>query len=185
MVGAGRFCRPQQAVNTLTNRGNEANLRSTRPTSTSTRADVRGPVTQSVEKAVTRLNEDQVSQLVREYLDGDLVSGLTARYGIHRVTVSEHLRRRNVAARVKGFLPSEAESSVVLYKARYSLASIGKRFGVTANTVRNVVLQSGTQLHGPNELQRGAVPTCGSPRTHSNPAIGQDIRDSEQESCQM
>lgn len=120
--------------------------------------DIRGPVTQSVGKAVTRLSEDQVSRLVRDHMGGDLVSVLAERYGIHRVTVSEHLRRRNVPARIKGLLPSEVEESAVLYEEGYSLASIGKHFGVTANTIRNALLQSGARLRGPNELQRGAVP---------------------------
>lgn len=122
------------------------------------KADVRGPVTQSAGKAATRLSEDQISQLVREYMDGDQVSALAARYGIHRVTVSARLRRRNVPTRIKG-LPSEAEVSAVLYKEGYSRASIGKHFGVTANTVRNTLLNSGTRLRGPNDVHRGAVPT--------------------------
>ncbi len=159
VAGTGRFCHPREAVKTLIRRGKEETLRSTRPTSTSTRGDARGPVTQSVRKAVTRLNEDQVSQLVLEYLDGDLVSVLAARYGIHRVTVNEHLRRRNVPARVKGLLPPQAAECAALHEEGYSLASIGKHYGVTANTIRTVLLQSGTRLRGPNELQHGAVPS--------------------------
>lgn len=168
----GRFCHPPRALKTLIKRGKEGILHSARPTSTSIRADVRGPVTQSVGKAVTRLSEDQISQLVREYMDGDQVSALAARYGIHRVTVSEHLRRRNVPTRIKGLLPSEAEASAVLYEEGYSLASIGKHFGVTANTIRNALLNSGTRLRGPNDLQRGAVPTMWL-STHVNNPCGQ------------
>ena len=61
--------------------------------------------------------------------------------------------------RIKGLLHSEAEASAVLHEEGYSLASIGKHFGATANTVRNALLQSGTRLRGPNDLQSGAVPT--------------------------
>lgn len=159
MGGTGRSCHTRTPLKTRIKRGKDGTLFSSRTSPIAVIPDVRGPVAHAIEKAATPLNEDQVSQLVRDYLDGDLVSMLAARYGIHRVTVSEHLRRRNVPTRVKGLLPSEAEASAVLYEEGYSLASIGKHFGVTANTVRNALLQSGTRLRGPNELQGGAVPT--------------------------
>lgn len=113
----------------------------------------------AIEKAVTWLDEDQVSQLVLEYLGGDLVSTLAARYGLHRTTVNEHLRRRNIPMRAKGLLPFQAGESVLLYEEGYSLASIGRHFGVSGNTVKNVLIKSGIRLRGPNELRRGAVPT--------------------------
>ncbi len=55
-------------------------------------------------------------------------------------------------------LPSEADESILLYEEGYSLSSIGRHFGVTGNTIKNVLLKSGTRLRGPNELRRGAVP---------------------------
>lgn len=159
MVRTGRSCHPPRALKTLVKLWEEGKLHTTRIEQISVHSDLRGQSVHAIEKAVTRLDEDQVSQLVREYLGGDLVSTLAARYGVHRTTVTEHLRRRNIPMRAKGMLPSEAEESILLYEEGYSLASIGRHFGVTANTVRNTLIRSGMRLRGPNELRRGAVPT--------------------------
>lgn len=158
VVGTGRSCHSPHALKTLVKLRKEGKLATTRTEQISADSDLRGQTVHAIEKAVTLLDEDQISQLVREYLDGDLISTLAARYGVHRTTVTEHLRRRNIPMRAKGMLPSEAEESILLYEEGYSLASIGRHFGVTGNTVKNVLLKSGTRLRGPNELRRGAVP---------------------------
>ncbi len=93
MGGTGRSCHPPRALKNLVKLRKEGKLRTTRTEQTSDHSDLRGQTVHAIEKAVTLLNEDQVSQLVHEYSVGDLVSTLAARYGVHRTTVTEHLRR--------------------------------------------------------------------------------------------
>lgn len=157
--GTGRFCHVPRALKTLIKQGKAGNLRTVRADPIGSLSDRRGVTVPAIGKAATRLDEGQASQLIKEYIGGDAVGTLAVRYGIHRVTVAEHLRRRNIPVRTKGLVPSEADESIILYNQGYSLAAIGKHFGVAANTVRRTLLQSGVQLRGPNELQRGAIPT--------------------------
>jgi DNA-binding CsgD family transcriptional regulator len=50
----------------------------------------------SLQPRVRRLSDSEVEELVRAYKGGDSVYALGRRFGIHRTTVSEHLKRAGV-----------------------------------------------------------------------------------------
>jgi hypothetical protein len=60
---------------------------------------LRGTVAHAIGRAVTLLDDEQVSQFVKEYLDGAQLRILTEWYGIHRVTVHQHLDHRRAPIR--------------------------------------------------------------------------------------
>ena len=52
-----------------------------------------------VSQQTPKLEDDLVEQLIQAYLEGDSVYVLGRRFGIHRQTVSAHLRRAGIARR--------------------------------------------------------------------------------------
>lgn len=71
------------------------------------------------------------------YLGGVSVAELAKTYGIHRGSVSKHLRRHGIAPRPVGLNEQQITEAVRLYAQGDSLATIGTRMGVTAHTVRS------------------------------------------------
>jgi len=53
-------------------------------------------------RVMTRLREDPVDELIRDYQDGASVYDLADRFAIHRGTVSRHLHRAGVPTRRRG-----------------------------------------------------------------------------------
>jgi len=58
-----------------------------------------------------------------------------AEFGIHRVTVSRHLRRTGVAVRGSRLGERESHEAAALYAAGWSAARVAERLGVCADTV--------------------------------------------------
>jgi DNA-directed RNA polymerase specialized sigma24 family protein len=57
------------------------------------------PERSALHKVIPRLPADQVAELIRGYQQGTSIHQLADRFGIHRGTVSRHLRRADVATR--------------------------------------------------------------------------------------
>ncbi|WP_437770398.1 hypothetical protein [Arthrobacter sp. KNU40] len=75
------------------------------------------------------------------YLGGVPVAELAKTYGIHRGSVSKHLRRHGIAPRPAGLDEQQIAEAVRLDQQGDSLATIGKRMGVTAHTVRSRLVE--------------------------------------------
>lgn len=61
---------------------------------------------------------------------------LAGRFGIHRTTVAEHLRRQAVARRRPGLTDRELDQARTLRMEGWSYQRLGERFGCDAETVR-------------------------------------------------
>lgn len=86
-----------------------------------------------------RLSDTEVAELVAAYQQGDSVYALGRRFGIHRTTVSEHLKRAGVPTRgvKQRTLTAEQIAEVQrLREARMSIARIATAIGTTEYTVR-------------------------------------------------
>lgn len=73
--------------------------------------------------------------LLATYLQQVPVTELAKRFGIHRVTVTALSRRHGVVLRRAGLRNAEVEEAASLYRQGWSLAELGKMFGVDPATV--------------------------------------------------
>jgi hypothetical protein len=88
---------------------------------------------------------------------------LAVRFKIHRTTVSDHLRRQGVDARVQGLTEEQAVMAAGLYSQGWSLARLGVRFGVDGMTIRGALLQLGVKMRRPHERRQASDSAQGSP----------------------
>ena len=94
------------------------------------------------------LSENQVSELVRQYVEGASVSDLVTEFGIHRTTVLEHLERRAIPRRrnVRKLTDADVERAAKCYVAGDSLRTVAFRFGVDASTISRELRKAGVEL---------------------------------------
>ncbi|GAA5197170.1 hypothetical protein GCM10023346_31290 [Arthrobacter gyeryongensis] len=99
----------------------------------------------------THLSAEQTKALAEDYRAGMRVKELAAKYGISRETISKHLRRHGIAPRKVGLDAQQIKEAVRLYEQGDSLATIGKRMGVTAHTVRSRLIEAGVKMRSSYE----------------------------------
>ncbi len=102
--------------------------------------DPRGAVVRRIEHFQTFLTAAEVDRLVDDYLNGTTVN--EHRYGVHRATVSAHLRRRRTSRRVPGLGVEEAAEAVRLYLGSISIRSIARCIGVDRKLVRSALVKA-------------------------------------------
>jgi hypothetical protein len=98
-----------------------------------------------------QLRPAEVDQLVSAFGAGSTVKALAAQFGIHRVTVGQHLRARGIDTKPPGLAPDDVPAAATLYRAGWSLARIGEKFGTTDDTVRAYLLKVGVRMRAPHE----------------------------------
>lgn len=113
-----------------------------------------------------RLGQLQVDELVSLYQQGQTIRQLVEHFGVHKTTVSDHLKRRGVATRVVERRLSDADvaKAAELYQAGQSLAQVAQHFGVYDTTIYR-------------EFKKADIPTR--PRLGPNPqnplGVGQSL----------
>lgn len=70
------------------------------------------------------------------YRAGATLKHLAIEFGVHRTTITQHLRRNGVALRRRGLDDQQIDQAVHLYQQGSSLAWVGEHLGVDAHTVR-------------------------------------------------
>jgi hypothetical protein len=68
---------------------------------------------------------------------------LAARWGLHRTTVSEHLRRAGIEVRKRGILPERLDEVIRLYGEGWSCQQLADRFKCHDETVRQSLIRRG------------------------------------------
>jgi hypothetical protein len=74
------------------------------------------------------------------------IKSLSDRYRIHRTTVYEHVDRQGVPRQQRGLGPRQIQEAAQLYESGLSLAKIGARFKVDAQTVRDRIAEEGVEI---------------------------------------
>jgi DNA-binding CsgD family transcriptional regulator len=98
--------------------------------------DVRGEAKPAATiKRVRRLSTKERAELIIHYHSGQTVYQLADKYGIHRHTVSKHLRDAGVRLRLDGLTAQQIDEAVQTYESGLSLVSVAERFGVAPRTV--------------------------------------------------
>jgi AraC-like DNA-binding protein len=100
---------------------------------------------------VATLSTTEIAELVDSYRSGATVKDLAARFGVHRTTVTQHLRRDGTTTRRRGLDDDQIEHAVRLYRQGSSLARVGERLNVHAEIVRQALLVRGVQRRAPWE----------------------------------
>lgn len=100
------------------------------------------------------LTDGQVARLVDGYRAGAAMKDLAIEFGVHRTTITQHLRRNGVSLRRRGLDHHQIDQAVRLYRQGWSLARVGTGFGVDAHTVRSALRERGVPTRGPHGRDR-------------------------------
>lgn len=100
--------------------------------------DALGRVVRSSERRLLprRLKRDDVDSLVADYSAGMPVGRIAEKYGIHRSTVTAHLRRRDVPAPAAGLDREQRAAALRLHREGLSLREVGRRMGTDGKLIR-------------------------------------------------
>ncbi len=83
-----------------------------------------------------RLCREEIIKLITRYQAGALIKDLATEFDLDRRTVSAVLKREGATLRLRGLTPEQIAQAVHLYGQGWSLAKIGDKFKVDAETVR-------------------------------------------------
>jgi transposase len=122
-------------------------LQSSLARATSTRRPDERPVPRQTQ---IRLSPHDVAALAAAYRDGKTIKELAQRFGIHRVTVTAHLRRHGVELQRTGLTEEEIAAAAHLYGLGESLAQLGAKFGVDPTTAWRALRAAGVNMRPPN-----------------------------------
>jgi transposase len=87
--------------------------------------------------------------VVADYRKGDAVKDIAARYGIHRATVTEILRRAEVPTRRYGVPEPVREEAVRLYTQDLGIRAVADRLGISYEGARAGIVDCGVVLRPP------------------------------------
>jgi DNA-binding CsgD family transcriptional regulator len=71
---------------------------------------------------------------------------LARTFGIHRVTVSAHLRQHGVSIRGQGLNPKDIPQAAHLYEQGWSSLTLAEKFGVSPDTVLTALRKAGIRI---------------------------------------
>jgi transposase-like protein len=92
-----------------------------------------------------QLDQEDVGRLVEAYAAGTPLADLARTFGIHRSTVSAHVKRRGVDLRC-GLIERNIEEATRLYNEGRSVPAVGQHFGVHGSTVLRVLKAAGVAI---------------------------------------
>jgi transposase len=89
------------------------------------------------------------AEVVSEYRKGDAVKDIAARYGIHRATLTEILRRAEVPTRRYGLPEPVREEAARLYMQGLGIRAVADRLGISYEGARAGIIGYGAVLRPP------------------------------------
>lgn len=106
--------------------------------------------TSSSRKPQPRVSSFKEKRIVAAYCSGHTVYEIAEANEIHRVTVSQVLKRAGVKMRRQPPEPEEVAEMARLYESGLSLVKVGDRLGFNATTVRANLRRAGIAMRGTN-----------------------------------
>ncbi len=97
-----------------------------------------------------RFTAAEASEIAEQYLAGQNMNQLARSYSVHRRTVAHCLRKQAVPVRQLGLSPEHIVPAAALYRAGWSLARIGDKYGTTDMTVRRALAKHGVEIRTRN-----------------------------------
>jgi len=111
-----------------------------------TTATIATPPPQRLRQHHTRLTPAQKDEVITLYQQGTPVREICQRYGISRQQVSDLRAARGIPCRPRGLTDEQKRQAEQHYLAGQSCATIGRQFGVHAETVRRYLHTTGIAL---------------------------------------
>lgn len=111
-----------------------------------TTATIATPPPQRLRQHHTRLTPAQKDEVIALYQRGVPVGEICQRYGISRQQVSDLRNARGIPRRPRGLTDEQKRQAEQHYLAGQSCATIGRQFGVHAETVRRYLHTTGIAL---------------------------------------
>jgi hypothetical protein len=102
--------------------------------------------TMPVRQRQRRLEPSKVTELITNYQAGAQVKDLATQFNVERRTVSAILRRYGIPPRPRGLNQQQVEEAAQMYGEDWSLARIGSKLGVSAETVRKRLQERGVVM---------------------------------------
>lgn len=91
-----------------------------------------------------QLSTNQIGQILARYAAGASARDLAAEFGVHRHTITKHLRDHGVQT-VNRFSEADSQTAIDLYAQGWSLARIGERLGRDHTVIRNALERARVQ----------------------------------------
>ena len=113
---------------------------------TATTTTIATPPPQRLRQHHTRLTPAQKDEVITLYQQGVPVREICQRYGISRQQVSDLRNARGIPRRLRGLSDEQKRQAEQHYLAGRSCATIGRQFGVHAETVRRYLRTAGVAL---------------------------------------
>ena len=102
--------------------------------------------TRTPKQVQRRLRPAELEQLLDGYRKGIPLRDLTRQFDIHRNSIFPIVKRHGLRRRQPSLTPDQLREAAALYEAGQSLATVGKRFGCHATTVRLALLGAGVSI---------------------------------------
>lgn len=109
-------------------------------------ADLRGAVRENVRFPQTRLRPTQMSELLAGYEAGTPVTALAEQFGVHRVTVSQAVRRAGITRRCASVSQAQRIQAAALYAEGCTLVQAAQQAGINYHAVRAAVIAEGGRI---------------------------------------
>ena len=114
---------------------------------TATTTTIATPPPRRLRQHHTRLTPAQKDEVVVLYQQDVPVREICQRYGISKQQVSDLRNARGISRRPRGLSDEQKRQAEQHYLAGQSCATIGRQFGVHAETVRRYLRTTGVTLH--------------------------------------
>ena len=116
------------------------------PNDRATTATIATPPFRRLRQHHTRLTPAQKAEVITLYQQGTPIREICQRYGISRQQVSDLRAARGIPCRPRGLSDEQKRQAKQHYLAGQSCATIGRHFGVHAETVRRYLHTTGVAL---------------------------------------
>jgi lambda repressor-like predicted transcriptional regulator len=97
-----------------------------------------------------RFTAAEAAEIAEQYLAGLTMKQLARTYGVHRGTVVHCLQKHGVVLRRPCLAPEHLEQAAALYRAGWSLARVGDKYGTTDMTVRRALAKHRVEIRPRN-----------------------------------
>jgi Mor family transcriptional regulator len=95
-----------------------------------------------------RLDQEQLLQLIAQYIDGQSVAQLSRSWKLHRTTIVNHLKRHGVERRPhkRKMTDTQVTAAAERYRTGESLVKLGRHYNVDSQTVSKELRVAGITI---------------------------------------
>ena len=150
MALSERDCDKNQAISqyrqkTYSGQRNTTNKKPESPTSINEYGErVKRKITQPQKS----LSELEIERIIEEYRNGISTYALAKRYGCHRSTITEYLRKHGVEVTCSKIDPEQGKKIVALYENGLRVSDIATQYSISCSPILNYLNKQGVKIRG-------------------------------------